>query len=155
MKPRAMGKVLFDDTTVKNPIVEDAKRSQRQKQEEIRLRREARPERHLLNRDRYPNLYAKWLTAKALGFSKQPKCPVCREATLHWDEPAHECEGFKPKYVEHDEAWHERTEARREAIREAKRNGTFFSEDEDDLSGYEDEPEEDWCDEDDGDPMWE
>jgi hypothetical protein len=36
-----------------------------------------------------------------------------------------------------------------------KRNGTFFSEDEDDLSGYEDEPEEDWCDEDDGDPMWE
>jgi hypothetical protein len=42
-----------------------------------------------------------------------------------------------------------------EMIREAKRNGTFFSEDEDDLSGYEGEPEDDWCDEDDGDPMWE
>jgi hypothetical protein len=41
-----------------------------------------------------------------------------------------------------------------EAICDAKRNGLFFSEDED-LSGYEDEPEEDWCDEDDGDPMWE
>jgi hypothetical protein len=58
-------------------------------------------------------------------------------------------------FVEHDEVWRERMEARREMIREAKANGQFYDECEDDLSGYEDEPEEDWCDEDDGDPMWE
>jgi len=152
---RAMGKVLFDDTTVSNPIAEEAKKRQRQRQEELRARRETRAQRPLLNRDRYPNLYAKWLEGKAKGYTRQPKCPVCREATLHWNEPAHECEGFKPMFVEHDQEWHDRMEAQREAIREAKRNGLFFSEDEDDLSGYEDEPEEDWCDEDDGDPMWE
>ena len=120
------------------------------------MRREARPEKPLLNRDRYPNLYAKWLAQRQTGAtSRLPTCKVCREATLHWDEPAHECEGFKPMFPEHDQSWHDRMEAQREAIREAKRNGLFFSEDEDDLSGYEDEPEEDWCDEDDGDPMWE
>ena len=67
----------------------------------------------------------------------------------------HKCEGFKPKYPEYTEERHRRWEEQREMIREAKRNGTFYSEDEDDLSGYEDEPEEDSCDEDDGDPMWE
>jgi hypothetical protein len=117
---RAMGKVLFDDTTVSNPIAEEAKKRQRQTQEELRARREARAQRPLLNRDRYPNLYAKWLEGKAKGYSRQPKCPVCREATLHWDEPAHECEGFKPMFVEHDEESRERMEAKREAIREAR-----------------------------------
>jgi hypothetical protein len=153
---RAMGKVLFDDTTVSNPIAEEAKKRQRQRQEELRARREARAQRPLLNRDRYPNLYAEWLAGKAKGFRKLPKCPVCREATLHWDEPHHECEGFKPMFPENDQEWHDRMEAQREAIREAKRNGLFFSEDEDDLSGNEDEPEEDESYEDcDGDPMWE
>jgi hypothetical protein len=152
---RPQGKVLFDDTLVPNPIVDEAKKQQRQKQELIRLRREARPERPLLNKDRYPEMYAKWLKWYPSGYGKQPKCPVCREATIFWNEEAHECPGFSPMYQEHDQAWQDRWEARREMIREAKRNGTFFSEDEDDLSGYEDEPEEDWCDEDDGDPMWE
>jgi hypothetical protein len=137
-----------------NAIAEEAKKRQRQKQELLAAAREARAARRpLLNRDRYPNLYAKWLAQKeAGGTSRQPKCPMCREATLHWNEPAHECSGFKPMFVEHDEAWHERMEAQREAIREAKRNGRFFSEDED-------EPEDDYCEEDDdceddGDPMW-
>lgn len=91
-------------------------------------------------------------TGRWLG-GRLPRCRVC-EASLQPREN-HVCEGFKPKYEELTEERHQRWEARREAIREAKRNGTFFSEDEDDLSGYEDEPEEDWCDEDDGDPMWE
>jgi len=47
-----MGKVLFDDTTVSNPIAEEAKKRQRQRQEELRARREARAQRPLLNRDR-------------------------------------------------------------------------------------------------------
>jgi hypothetical protein len=153
---RAMGKILFDDTLAPNPIAEEAKKRQRQKQEEIRLRREARPERPLLNRDRYPNEYAKWLKWYPSGHGKQPKCWMCREATIFWDEPAHVCEGYKPMYVEHDQDWKDRWEAQREMIREAKRNGTFYDE------CAEDEPEEDdWeGDEDgrdceDGDPMWE
>jgi hypothetical protein len=139
-----------------NAIAEEAKKRQRQKQELLAAARAKRAERPLLNRDRYPNLYAKWLAGKERGYTKQPKCPVCREAVLHWDEPAHQCEGFKPMFPTADpEERRAKWEARREMIREAKRNGTFFSEDEDDLSGYEDEPEDDWCDEDDGDPMWE
>ena len=94
-----------------NAIAEEAKKRQRQKQELLAAARAKRAERPLLNRDRYPNLYAKWLEGKAKGYSRQPKCPVCREATLHWDELAHECEGFKPMFVEHDQAWHDRMEA--------------------------------------------
>lgn len=148
---RPIGKILFDDTTVKNPIAEEAKKRQRQKKEESRLRRIALADRALLNKHTYPELYEAW---KAKGGGKLPKCKRCREAVLHWNEPAHVCEGFKPMFAEHDEEWRERWDARREAIREAKLNGTFFSEDEDDLSGYEDEPEEDESYvEDDGDAM--
>jgi len=182
---RRKGTVLFDDTTVKNPIVEDAKRSQRQKQELIRLRREARPDKPLLNRDRYPEKYAAWLKTHPTGHGKQPHCWMCREAVIHWDEPAHVCEGFKPMYEDADKV-KERAETRREAIRDAKPERTIVCSvcgdempeyedaqwhwedhegkperehhavngDEDDLSGYEDEPEDDYC-EDDGDPMWE
>lgn len=156
---RTKGKILFDDTTVVHPVVEEAKRSQRQKQEETRLRREARPEKPLLNRDRYPEKYAEWLKTHPTGHGKQPHCWMCREAIIHWDEPAHECEGFKPMFEEHDEEWHERMETRREAIREAMRNGTFYDENEsgDYCEGEDDdwvECEDDDC-EDDGDPMWE
>lgn len=48
------------------------------------------------------------------------KCRVC-ESVLHKDEN-HVCSGFVPKYVEHDDAWHERQDAKREAIRESNRN---------------------------------
>jgi hypothetical protein len=183
MRIRRKGTVLFDDSLTVHPAVAEAKKQQRQKQELIRLRREARPERPLLNRDRYPNMYDKWL---AKGRGKLPNCPVCREAVIHWDEPAHVCEGFKPMFTEHDQEWQDKMEARRQAIREAKRERTILCSecgeempeledaewhwndhegrperehqavngDEDDLSGYEDEPEDDYC-EDDGDPMWE
>lgn len=123
-----------------------------------------------------------------------PPCRVCGDL-LHPEEN-HVCPGFKPKYVEHDEASHERQEARREEIRASKtkavptcdecgaemptlEDGQWHEEycvtdetrikrhedrlqaryanhnavngDEDDLSGYEDEPEEDYCEgEDDG-----
>jgi hypothetical protein len=121
-----------------------------------------------------------------------PKCKVC-EGHLPPREH-HECSGFVPKYVEHDEAWHERQEARREEIRASKpkaiptcdecgaemltlEDGQWHEEncvtdetrilrhenrlharyadhsavngDEDDVSGYEDEPEDDCCEGDD------
>ena len=106
----------------------------------------------------------------------------------------HKCSGFVPKYVEHDEAWHERQEFRREEMRASKtkavpvcdecgeemptlldgqydeeycvtdetraarhhqppcaclRTHNAINDHEDDLSGYEDEPEEDYCEGDD------
>lgn len=83
------------------------------------------------------------------GTRRVPKCKKC-QCNLYPMEH-HVCEGYVPQY----ETWTEERHQRWLEHCEAKRNGTFFSEDEDDLSGYEDEPEEDWCDEDDGDPMWE
>jgi hypothetical protein len=141
------------------------KRSQEQRQRQQQERAIARAARPLLNKHTYPDLYAKWLADKAAGLgSKLYKCRRCREATIHWDEPAHVCEGFKPMYEDPEvvEArWEARAQERRERreyeieqIREAKRNGLFFDE------CSEDEPEEDWFDEDesyeedDGDPMW-
>src|SRR5437899_668544 len=139
----------------KNPVAEAAKQHQRQLQDESRQRTAERRERPVPNYLCYPEAFKDYdpKTGRWKGGSRRlPRCRRC-DCNLPPMEN-HVCEGFKPKYVEHDEAWHERWEARREMIREVKRNGTFFSEDEDDLSGYEDEPEEDWCDEDDGDPMW-
>jgi hypothetical protein len=91
------------------------------------------------------------------GNWKGGRLPRCRKCQGNLPPREHHvCPGFQPMFPTADpEERRAKWEARREMIREAKRNGTFFSEDEDDLSGYEDEPEEDWCDEDDGDPMWE
>jgi hypothetical protein len=165
---RPEGTVLFDDSLTTHPVVEDAKRRQEQRQRQNQERAERRANQPLLNRDRYPEKYAQWLKWFPTGHGKQPKCWMCREATIFWDEPAHVCDGFKPMYVERSpEEWAEREQARRErqrerwkarreAIREAKANGTFYDE------GNEDEPEEDYCEgdddgyecEDDGDPMY-
>jgi hypothetical protein len=161
---RPHGTVLFDDSLTTHPVVEDAKRRQEEKQRQNQERAQRRADQPLLNRDRYPQKYAKWLREFPSGRGKQPKCWVCREATIFWNEPAHVCEGFKPMYEDAEivqarweagaDARRERREAQIEAIREAKRNGLFFDE------CSEDEPEEDWFDEDesyeedDGDPMW-
>jgi hypothetical protein len=120
-----------------------------------------------------------------------PKCRVCEDHLPPREH--HICTGFVPKYVEHDEAWHEKQEAKRENIRASKTrpvptcdecheemptledcqwheehcltdetraarrdplysryaNNNAINDDEDDLSGYEDEPEEDYCEGDD------
>ena len=140
-----------------------AKQRQKQRQERIITRRENFV---LLNKHRYPNLYEKWLKTHPTGHGKLPNCPVCRDAVIHWNEPAHECPGYKPMYEDADkirERWEaraderrERWEQQREHIREAKANGQFYDE------GNEDEPEYDYCEgdddgwecEDDGDPMY-
>jgi hypothetical protein len=156
---RAKGKVLWNDSLTLHPVVAEAKAREKQRQQQRFLRREKFV---LLNKHRYPNLYEKWL---ADGKGKQPKCSVCREAALYWNEPAHVCEGYKPQFVERtEEEWEERRkdflerrkvrwEEQREMIREAKANGEFYDD-------CEDGPEYDYCEEDDdceddGDPMWE
>jgi hypothetical protein len=146
---RTKGAVLFDDTLVSNPVVDEAKKRQRQKQEESRFRAAERRERPVPNYICYAAAFPNFDPVTHTGAPcPLPKCRVCRDGVLHPMEH-HNCPGFTPMFVEHDDAWKERMEARREA----KRNGTFFSDDEDEPE--EDEPEEDWCDEDDGDPMWE
>ena len=110
-----------------------------------------------------------------------PRCKVCEDPLPPREH--HVCSGFTPKYVEHDEEWKEKQEAKREEIRETRRlgRGVFCTECGDlledpedaqwhaedhggkaqrnryavdgepdgDLDGYEDEPEEDYCEGDD------
>src|ERR1035438_10474299 len=49
-----------------------------------------------------------------------PPCKVCGDL-LHPEEN-HVCSGFKPKYVEHDQDWQDRQDAKREEIREPESN---------------------------------
>lgn len=165
----------------KNPVAEEAKKEQRQKQERLAAARAARAERPVPNYICYSFLFPDYDPKTGRGApSPLPKCKVCREAVLHPQEH-HVCEGFTPMYKERTEEDHERWEARREEIRESRRGrGVYCSEcnelmedpedaqwhredhegkpqrehyalcgePDGDLEGYEDEPEDDWCDED-------
>ena len=51
---------------------------------------------------------------------KLPKCRRC-QATL-FPEENHKCPGFVPRYVDHDDEWRERADARRAEQREAIHN---------------------------------
>jgi hypothetical protein len=132
---------------------DEAKKRQQQKQERLAVARERRANTPIPNYQCYRFLFPNFDPKTGKGAPRPlPKCRVCREAVLHPMEH-HTCEGFKPMFVEHDEAWKERMEARREHIRAAKANGEFYDD-------CEDEPEYDYCEgdedcEDDGDPMWE
>jgi hypothetical protein len=188
MRPRGVVVVEPDKPLAKGLLAEEAKQLLKAKQvkvQEAAAKRKATP---IPNRVAYAWLYERW---KANGGGPIPTCKRC-DALLHWEEH-HDCPGFKPKYVEHDDAWHERQEARREEIRASKTkiitcdgcgaelptledaqwheqycvtdevraerlenrlqaryaHHNAVNGDEDDLSGYEDEPEEDYCEGDD------
>lgn len=168
MKPRARG--VVGTIPVKEPAgyyADIAKTKQRQKQDELIRRRENFV---VLNKHTYKELYERW---KANGGGRLPVCKRCREYTIHWDEPAHVCEGFKPMFVERTEEEGEerrkeflerrkvRWEEQRENIREAKANGQFNDDCEDDNcdvdydeGDYCEGDDDDWECEDDGDPMY-
>lgn len=174
---RAKGVVITrPEKELTGVLGEAAKQILKQKQEQARARLAQRNAIPVPNRVAYAWLYERW---KANGGGRIPSCKRC-DALLHWEEH-HDCPGFKPKYVEHDEEWQEKQEARREAIRAARpkrvticsdcdaeihdleealwhdehceadqvRERRAINDDEDDLSGYEDEPEEDYCEGDD------
>jgi len=152
-----------------------AKQILKQKQEQARARQARRDATPVPNRICYAETAFKdWKPGDRI-----PPCNKCG-GLLHPNEN-HVCDGFKPMYEEHDEEWHEKQEARREAIRAAKpkrvticsgcdaeihdleealwhdeycqadqvRERRAINDEEDDLSGYEDEPEEDYCEGDD------
>jgi hypothetical protein len=117
MRPK--GKVVY--STPEQPEVLAAEKQQKQDREDRRIAAiERRENRVLLNKHTYAWLYEQYQARVAAGgTTKLPRCKRC-EAVIHWEEPAHVCPGFTPKYVEHDDEWHERMEARRQAIREAR-----------------------------------
>jgi hypothetical protein len=71
----------------------------------------------------------------------------------------HNCPGYVKKYEDWTEDRHQRWLEHCEAIRQAKRNGTFY--DENESGDYCEGEDNDWVEceddqwEDDGDPMWE
>jgi hypothetical protein len=154
MRARATGTIVtLPDKEPKGFYADEAKTRQRQKQEKAIARAEARANTPIPNYVCYRFLFPNFDPKTGKGAPRPlPKCRVCRDAVLHPMEH-HVCPGFTPLYVEHDQEWRDRMEVRREHIREAIRNGEFYSDD------Y-DEPEYDYCEEDDdceddGDPMWE
>jgi hypothetical protein len=111
--------------TVEEPsgfLADQAKQIQKQRQEQKLIAAANAKPFVMLNKHSYRWLYEAYQArVKAGGSRRLEKCKRC-EAVLHWEEPAHVCSGFKPKYVEHDAEWEEKQEARRQAIKEAKEN---------------------------------
>ena len=153
---RAKGTIVtLPDKEPSGFLVDEAKRLQRQRQER-KIVSGTKPPSPPPNWKCYPMIFVVGRNIDEHGNWKGVGCRAAGSAKGIYRREHHVCPGFQPMFPSTDpEERRAKWEARLEMIREAKRNGTFFSEDEDDLSGYEDEPEEDWCDEDDGDPMWE
>jgi hypothetical protein len=123
MRARATGTIVtLPDKEPMGFYADEAKAIQKQRQERSRARAEARANTPIPNYLSYRELFAGFdpkTQRYADGRSRRvPKCRVC-ECNLYPMEH-HVCEGFKPKYVEYNEEWHERMEQRREMIREAR-----------------------------------
>lgn len=119
MSERPKGTVIYDSTLAPNLIAKAAAAHQKQLEAERRAAAEKRAARPVPNRVCYAELYAEWKARVTAGGSRKlPKCLRC-DGIIHWEEN-HVCPGFQPKYVEHDQEWHERQDARREEIRGAK-----------------------------------
>lgn len=97
----------------KNTITVEAEKWLKARDEERRERRAARRAKPVPNRICYAEAFANWKPGQRL-----PRCRRC-EAILQPEEN-HVCPGFQPKFAEHDDEWHERREAERECIREAR-----------------------------------
>ena len=119
MSDRPKGTVIYDSTLTSNPLAIAATAHQKQLEAERRAAAEKRAAKPVPNRVCYAQLYEEWKARVAAGGSRKlPKCKRC-DGIIRWEEN-HQCEGFKPKFVEHDQEWHERQDARREEIRKTK-----------------------------------
>lgn len=120
---RTKGKFVYESAP--NPVAEAAAKHQAELEETRRQKAEARANRPLLNRHTYAWLYEGWLAeVEAGGCRLLPKCKRC-DTTLQWDEPAHVCDGFVPKYVDWDSE-------KREAVAEYLRTGDGYADWDDD-----------------------
>ena len=99
---RTKGKFIYESAP--NPVAEEAAKHQQELDEQRQKRALARANRPLLNKHTYAWLYEEWKAEVQAGGSRRlPHCKRC-DATIQWEEPAHECPGFVPKYVDWNEA---------------------------------------------------
>lgn len=110
---RAKGVWVYDSPV--HPIAEEAKKHQRQLQDEAAIRSAERREHRyntMPNRVCYPALYAEYQARVAVGGSRKLyKCKRCH-GILHWEEH-HDCPGFRPRYRVNPLPHEERVEMRR------------------------------------------
>lgn len=165
-----------------NPNIAAAKTLLKERAEKTAVRREARGNAPVPNYICYAWLFPNYDPKTGRGApSPLPKCKKCEGIIAPKEH--HVCSGFQPKFVEHTPERKERWEAKREEIRESRRQlkavtcsvcGEILECPEDaewhweqhegkperehyavdgepdgDLDGYEDEPEEDFCEGDD------
>ena len=121
MRPKGVVSVR----SVNNPtgvLAEEAKTINREKQEERIARAERRANQEVPNYKCYPNLFPPHLYDPKTGRWSGGILPACRVCGIRLQpNENHKCEGFKPKYKEHTKESHERFEARREEIKETRR----------------------------------
>ena len=142
-----------------NSNVATAKKVLKERAEESARRREARANAPVPN-------YICYATTAFKNWKPGDKVPPCKKCggLLHPGEN-HKCDGFQAKYYEYTPERKERWEAEREEIRDYWEDGQIHwdehegrpvkahrvvdAEPDGDLDGYEDEPEEDYCEGDD------
>jgi len=185
MRPRAKGVVVLAPKEPTGAVYQESQRFLKEKAELAIARKAERDSRPVPNYICYPAAFPNFDPKTGKGApTPLPTCHVCGDKLPPMEN--HKCEGFTPKYIEHDDAWKEKQEALREAIRESRKNerqryptcsvcgeeiedfeaGQWHwdahegrprrvhqavdSEPDGDLDGYDDEPEDDYCDHDDG-----
>jgi hypothetical protein len=175
MRPRTKGIVGTRPSEPTGELYQQAKQLLKAKADRLAADRARKAAIPVPNRICYANTaFKNWKPGMRV-----PPCRVC--GGLLFPEENHECPGFTPKYVEHDEEWEQHQEAKSEAIRESnlrapltcagcgdeitcdddaiyhdencgqggEREMRSLRGDEDDLSGYEDYVEPDYCEGDD------
>jgi hypothetical protein len=117
--PRAKGRWVYESP--ENPIMVAAKKHQKQLQDQRQTNAAARAARPVPNYICYPDAFRGRVDERGnwLG-GKVPKCRVCGYRLDPKDN--HVCPGFTPKYVDHDDARHERQEAKQEEIRKSNQD---------------------------------
>jgi hypothetical protein len=81
---------------------------------------EPRPKRLVPNYICYPSAFPNYDPATGKGCPRPlPKCRVCGDILFPKDN--HVCPGFTPKFVEHDDVWEQKQEAKRKEITESNR----------------------------------
>jgi hypothetical protein len=98
MRPKG----IKGEQTPVGPVLREAEQWLKEREETQAKKAEARANRPLLNKHTYAWLYEEYQARVAAGGTRKlPQCKRC-DAILHWEEPAHECPGFVPKYPDWD-----------------------------------------------------
>jgi hypothetical protein len=116
MKPRRQGVVATMPDTTPVGLQVEAKKILAEREARLRADRARRSAIPVPNRICYATTaFLKWKPGDRI-----PKCRVC-EGLLHPNDN-HVCPGFTPKFVDHDEAWHQNQDSKRAEIKESNRN---------------------------------